>query len=114
MSHDKEEKIPEEVDELKQHIESKEIIFMTELLEIRCQAAEKVEEAQKKADQDYQAELKRLQEEREKILSKAQEHFKKLLNETEKAEEEVILRIKENYDQNEKDVIQNLIKLILP
>ena len=90
MSHDKEEKLLDEVDELKQHIEGKEIIFMTEILETRRQAAEKIEEARKKADQDYQAELKRLQEEREKILSEAQEHFKKLLNETEKAEEETL------------------------
>jgi len=114
MSHNNEERVFDEADELKQQIEGKEILFMTEILEARRQVAEKIEKARKKADQDYQDELNNLQEERKKILADVQDHFKELLNETEKAEDEVIFRIKEKYEQREKEVVQNLIKLILP
>lgn len=114
MNHEIKDKTGEATNKLKQHIESNEIIFMTELLDARRKVAKKIEKTREIAKQEYQAELEKNEEEKKNLIAKAKENFDMLLNDIEKVEEEINQEIKNNYKQREKEVIDELLKIILP
>lgn len=114
MNHEIKDKTDGAPDKLKQHIESNEIIFMTELLDARRKVAKKIEKTREIAKQEYQAEMEKYAEEKKNLIAKAKENFDMLLNDIEKVEEEIIQEIKNKYNQREKEVIDELLKTILP
>ncbi|WP_455143493.1 hypothetical protein [Candidatus Hodarchaeum mangrovi] len=99
---------------LKEQIESEEMIFKTKVLDVRSQVYKKIEKAQKNADKDYQMKLKEIEAKKENYRTQLENDFKKLVNSIEKEEEIIFQEINEKYKQREEEVIEKILKSILP
>lgn len=99
---------------LKDQIESEEMILKTKVLEVRSQVAKKIENAQQEADIDFQKRLKEIEKKQTGSTTQTETKFKKLVQELENEEKNTLQEIRTKYKQREDEIINNLLKQILP
>jgi hypothetical protein len=114
MNHEKEVKKTGAEDRFKQQIENEEIILKTETLEARHQVAKQIIEAQDIAEQDYIAELEKLERLRKDLITRTETKFKALMNDLERFENETFKEISEKYEQRKKEAIDKVLETITP
>ncbi|MFX0150826.1 MAG: hypothetical protein ACFFAJ_08610 [Candidatus Hodarchaeota archaeon] len=101
-------------DRFKQLIENEEIVLKTETLEARRQVAKQIIEAQNIAEQDYSAELEKLEKLRKDLITQTETKFKALMNDLERIENEAFQEISEKYELRKKEAIDKLLETITP
>ena len=99
---------------LKDQIESEEMILKAKVLEVRSQVAKKIKNAQQEADIDFQKRLKEIEKKRIGTTTQTETKFKKIVQELEKEEKSTLQEIDTKYKQREEEIINNLLKQILP
>jgi vacuolar-type H+-ATPase subunit H len=99
---------------LKEQIESEEMILKAKVLEVRSQVAKKIKKAQQESDKTYQKKLKEINEKKEEQISHIDSRFKEYVKEIEDSEERTFREITTKYEQREEEVINKLLKNILP
>ena len=99
---------------LKDQIESEEMIFKSKVLNTRSQVYKRIDKAQKEANEEYQLKLKEIEAKKEDYRRQNENKFQELVKTIEKEEEMIFQKITQKYDQREKDVIENILKSILP
>ncbi|MFX0172420.1 MAG: hypothetical protein ACFE9L_10900 [Candidatus Hodarchaeota archaeon] len=114
MNHEKDVKKTGTEDRFRQQIENEEIVLKTETLEARHQVAKQIIEAQDIAEQDYTAELEKLEILRKNLITRTETKFKALLNDLERIENEAFQEISEKYEQRKKEAIDKLLETITP
>jgi len=100
--------------QLKEEIESKEMIFKTKVLDVRSQVYKKIEKAQKDAEKDYQLKIEEIETKKEKYRIQVENEFKELVKTIEKEEDKIFQEINTKYEQRENEVIDKILKSILP
>ena len=99
---------------LKEQIESEEMILKAKILEVRTQVAKKIKKAQQDSDKTYQMKLKEIVKRKEEQISQIDARFKEYVNKIEDSEERTFQEITTKYEQREEEVISKLLKYILP
>lgn len=99
---------------LKEQIESEEMILKTKFLEVRSQAAKKIEKAQQDSDKTYQMRLKEIDERKAEQISHIDSRFREYIKTIEDLEERTFQEILIKYEQREEEIITKLLKNILP
>ncbi|MFX0050670.1 MAG: hypothetical protein ACFE8U_05190 [Candidatus Hermodarchaeota archaeon] len=114
MNHENDVKKTSAEDRFKQLIENEEIVLKTETLEARRQVAKQIIEAQNIAEQDYSAELEKLEKLRKDLITQTETKFKALMNDLERIENEAFQEISEKYELRKKEAIDKLLETITP
>ncbi len=99
---------------LKGQIESEEMLLKAKILEVRSQVAKKIKEAQQDSDKTYQMKLKEINERKEEQISHINSKFRDFVKNIEESEERTFQEINSKYEEREEEIINKLLKNILP
>ena len=99
---------------LKEQIESEEMLLKTKVLEVRSQVAKKIKKAQLDGDKTYQMKLNEINERKEEQISHIDTKFREFVKNIEESEERTFQEINSKYEEREEEIVNRLLKNILP
>ena len=99
---------------LKVQIESEEMLSKAKVLEVRSQVAKKINKAQQDGEETYQMKLKEINDRKNEQVSHFESKFNEYVEKIEALEERTFQEITTKYEQREEEVINKLLKNILP